>query len=60
MMINKENLREAIEHRFTQIKTFEDYYRFLGYIDIAESLDIITTDEWLDLVDAAIAIRRFL
>lgn len=59
-MINKEHLRAAIDHRFAQIKTFEDYYRFLGYIDIAESLDIITTDEWFDLVDAAIAIRRFL
>ena len=53
----KEGLRVAIEKRLAAIKSNEDYYRFLGYIDIAETLDIITVDEWLDLVDAAMAIN---
>lgn len=59
-MVSKENLRDAIEKRLSAIKSHEDYYRFLGYIDIAEALDIITTEEWLDLVDAAIAIKGVL
>ena len=53
----KEGLRVAIEQRLVAIKSNEYYYRFLGYIDIAETLDIITVDEWLDLVDAAMAIN---
>lgn len=56
----KKFYRDMIEDRFKAIISVGDYYKFLGYIDLAESLGVITYQEWQYLVGAVVGMRGWL
>lgn len=56
----KKFYRDMIEDKFKTINSVGDYYKFLGYIDLAESLGVITYSEWQYLVGAAVGMRGWL